>query len=67
MIPINVMTGTGFCSSSQMQELCEIGRMLSEGKLDREIMQVVQINTRAQYLGRPEQAQALTEEVRRLL
>jgi ABC-type hemin transport system substrate-binding protein len=50
-----------------MQELSEIGRMLSEGKLDREIMQEVQINTIAQYLGRPEQAQALTKELRRLL
>jgi hypothetical protein len=67
MIPINVMRGTGFCSSFQMQGLSEIGRILSEGKLDREIMQEMQINTRAQYLGRPEQAQALTEGVRRLL
>ena len=64
MISTNMMTGTGSCSSFKMQGLSEIGRMLSEGKLDREIMQEVQINSRAQYLGRPEQAQALTEEVR---
>jgi hypothetical protein len=67
MISTNVMTGTSFCSSFQIHELSEIGRMLSEGKLDSEIMQEVKINTKAQYLGKARTALGIDRGIKEII